>query len=361
LSGSRLWRCLLGILTTAAGSLSGLQAADKPTVVVENIRRVFHNGEHNAFTDLIRWRGKFWLTFRSSPDGHGVNPNAAIIVLNSDDAKTWKEAHRFSVPNRDTRDPHFLDFKGKLFIYAGCWHAGTKEKPVKKEETEMNHHFGYAAFTADGTSWEGPRQLEGTYGHYIWRVASYGGKAYLCARRKFGHTESGDRDMPGGRQSAMLESEDGLRWRYVSNFQDKSGNETAFMFDRDGQVTALSRKTSTTSDLSRSRPPYEKWTRQEIPQFIGGPLIASWGERVLVGGRQSKPAGPRTVLYWLHNDQLVPFAELPSDGDNSYPGFVALDAKRGLISWYSTHEKDAQGKPITAIYLADLVITGASR
>jgi hypothetical protein len=36
----------------------------------ENVRRVFHNGEHNAFTDLIRWRDKFWLTFRSSSDGH---------------------------------------------------------------------------------------------------------------------------------------------------------------------------------------------------------------------------------------------------------------------------------------------------
>jgi hypothetical protein len=42
---------------------------DPPGVRVQNVRRVFHNGEHNAFTDLIRWKGKYWLAFRSCPDG----------------------------------------------------------------------------------------------------------------------------------------------------------------------------------------------------------------------------------------------------------------------------------------------------
>ena len=60
------------------------------------------------------------------------------------------------------------------------------------------------------------------------------------------------------------------------------------------------------------------------------------------------------MLYWLENDALVPFAELPSGGDNSYPGFVELDDGRGLVSWYSSHEKDETGKTITAIYLAEL-------
>jgi hypothetical protein len=47
---------------------------------------------------------------------------------------------------------------------------------------------------------------------------------------------------------------------------------------------------------------------------------------------------------------------LPSDGDNSYPGFVELGPTRGLVSWYSSHEKDDSGKTITAIYLADLEV-----
>ncbi|HIM55864.1 MAG TPA: hypothetical protein EYM39_04085 [Candidatus Latescibacteria bacterium] len=41
-------------------------------------------------------------------------------------------------------------------------------------------------------------------------------------------------------------------------------------------------------------------------------------------------------------------AELPSGGDNSYPGFIALDGTRGLLSYYSSHEGSA------SIYLAEL-------
>ena len=70
----------------------------------------------------------------------------------------------------------------------------------------------------------------------------------------------------------------------------------------------------------------------------------------------SLDGGPRTTLYWLANDALEEFAELPSAGDNSYPGFLELSPTRALVSYYSTHEKDEAGKPITAIYLAELAI-----
>ena len=83
-----------------------------PEVRVSNVRRVFYNGQHNAFTDLIRFKGKFYLTFRSCPDGHMVHPTSSIIILASDDAKKWEQVHRFSVAKRDTRDPYFLAFKG---------------------------------------------------------------------------------------------------------------------------------------------------------------------------------------------------------------------------------------------------------
>jgi hypothetical protein len=80
-------------------------------------------------------------------------------------------------------------------------------------------------------------------------------------------------------------------------------------------------------------------------------------DRLLVGARRLPGQIPRTTLWWLEGSRLVQAAELPSDGDNSYPGIVILDRQRALISWYSSHEKDAAGKPITAIYLADLVRT----
>ena len=109
-----------------------------PKVKVTNIRRAFHNGEHNAFTDLVRFKDKFYLTFRSCPDGHMVHPTASIIILAGTDAKEWEQVHRFSVAKRDTRDPHFLIFKDKLFVYTGTWYCG--DTSPKREDYDLNQH-----------------------------------------------------------------------------------------------------------------------------------------------------------------------------------------------------------------------------
>jgi hypothetical protein len=343
---------LLAATLSVVGCISPAATAGTPTVRVENIRRAFHNGEHNAFTDLVRWKGKFWLAFRSSPVGHGVNSNSSVIILSSDDANTWRQVNQFSVAERDTRDPHFLIFGDKLFVYTGTAHVGKEGKRF----TDWNAHLGYAIWTSDGSAWANPRALEGTYGHYIWRAAAHGGKAYLCARRWHEHNVGPDYSTM---EAALLESDDGLRWRFVSLFQETMGNETAFRFELDGSLIAVSRsgpKGASGSVLSHSRPPYQEWTRQELEGYIGGPALARWGERMVVGGRRITPQGPRTTLLWLDKTKLQAFAELPSDGDNSYPGLVELDGGRLLVSWYSSHEKGTDGKPITAIYLAELAI-----
>lgn len=351
----RLHRLLAAGLLAAAASLG---AASAPAVRAENIRRAFHNGEHNAFTDLIRWRGEFWLTFRSSPDGHGVYDSGAVVILASSDAKNWRQVHRFTVPLRDARDPHFLIFKDRLFVYTGAAYVGKE----KIRGTEWNAHYGYATWTTDGTNWAPAQPLEGTYGHYVWRAAAHGDRAYLIGRRWQGHIPASGR---ATMQCALLESDDGLRWRFRSLIQETDGNETALAFEPDGTLVALSRTSATHAVLARSRPPYETWSREQLDGFLGGPMFVRWGDRYLVGGRRRLPApvtggGPGqgiTTLMWLDGARLEKITELPSGGDNSYPGFVVLDENRALVSWYSTHEKDAAGKPITAIYLADLVRT----
>ncbi len=345
------------ILAAWLAFVPGTRAGEPlPGVRVENVRRVYHNGEHNAFTDLIRWRGKFWLTFRSCPDGHMVHPTSTIRVLNSDDAQTWTEVHRFSVPRRDVRDPHFLEFRDRLFIYTGTWWSG--DGPLPRDRYDLNQHLGYAVFTGDGETWSEPRVLEGTYGHYIWRAATHGDRAYLCGRRKLAYTdEEGGAGASPVVQSVMLESEDGLIWRHHSLFQETRGDETAFLFEPDGSLLAVSRSGGQPAQLVRAAPPWIEKTRRDLPEYIGGPLLARWGDRLLVGGRRNlEDRGPVTTLQWLNDGELTPFAELPSGGDNSYPGFVTLDDGRGLVSWYSSHERDSDGGVITAIYLAELVI-----
>lgn len=338
------------LLSPAAPSTAG----EPPQVRVTNIRRVFHNGEHNAFTDLVRFRDRFYLTFRSCPDGHMVHPSASILILASTDAKQWKQVHRFSVDKRDTRDPHFLVLKDTLFVYTGTWYCGqTSPKP---QDYDLNQHLGYAAWSKDGAEWHSPILLEGTFGHYIWRANAFDGKAYLCGRRKkdFAVGPKGEGSMV---ESAMLESDDGLIWRTRALFQEVDGDETAFQFEADGGIIAIGRRGRANAQLLRSKKPYTQWERKELDRYIGGPLLTRWAGRYVVGGRKTiGDKGPVTSLCWLVNDRLHEFAELPSAGDNSYPGFVETGLNRALVSWYSSHEKDATGKPITAIYLADLEI-----
>lgn len=342
-------------MTTSGDVPAQEPPVDGPRVTVTSVRRVFHNGEHNAFTDLCRFQGSLYLTFRSCPDGHMVHPTASILVLRSVDGDQWEQVHRFRVPDRDTRDPHFLVFRDRLFVYTGTWYSGKTTPRI--EDYDLNLHLGYAVWSEDGTTWHSPIMLEGTFGHYIWRAATHDGKAFLCGRRKpeFEVLARGE-----GRnvESLMLESDDGLIWRKRALFQETVGDETAFLFESGGRVLGIGRHgEGKEAQLLRAAPPYMNWQRQDLDRPIGGPLIAKWGDHYLVGGRKyTADRGPKTSLYWLIDDHLQEFAELPSGGDNSYPGFVELSPSRALVSYYSSHERDPDGHEITAIYLAELVI-----
>ncbi len=348
---ARLAILLLALLTVS------VHADEPPKVTVSNVRRVFHNGEHNAFTDLCRFRGQLYLTFRSCPDGHMVFNTASVLVLRSkDEGATWEQVHRFSVKDRDTRDPHFLVFKDRLFVYTGTWWSGPSL--IERKDYDMNKHLGFAAWSDDGATWTSPVMLEGTFGLYIWRAASFGDKAFLCGRRKPGF-DIGPKGEGERVQSLMLESDDGLIWKKRAYFAETAGDETAFLFEKDGSLLAIGRHGGGKNALLiRSKPPYTDWTRQSLDRPIGGPLVVKWGDHILVGGRKTtKERGPTTSLCWLVGDQLQEFAELPSGGDNSYPGFVALSGNRALVSYYSSHEKDDTGKTITAIFMAELTLS----
>ena len=57
----------------------------------------------------------------------------------------WKQVHTFGVPKRDTRDPHLLVFKKRLFVYTGTWYSG--DAPARNSDLELNQHLGYAVWT----------------------------------------------------------------------------------------------------------------------------------------------------------------------------------------------------------------------
>jgi hypothetical protein len=324
-----------------------------PTLHATHVRKVYDDGNHNAFTDLCRFQGRIYLTFRSCPQGHMLFTSSQIKVLvSADEGQSWREVHAFSVPTRDVRDPHFLVFQNRLFVYTGTWLVDERDAHA----TDVTTMLGYCAVSSDGEIWEGPHALGNTFGYYIWRAATYNGKAYLCGRCLADGTVSGDRsENQATMQSWLLGSDDGLNFTRVGQFQTEYGDETAFLFEPDGTVVALARGgMRRNAQICYSRPPYTTWTRRDLGRPMGGPLITKWGSHYLIGGRKTVDGAPTTTLYWLSDNALHEAVTLPSGGDTSYPGFVASDDRHGLLSFYSSHEGSGTSLAPCAIYLADL-------
>ena len=339
---------LIAVVVLHSAGVSITQANE---VSIQNVRSVFNNGEHNAFTDLTWFKGHIYLTFRTCPDGHMVFPTSRIIVLKSSTGKEWVQVHSFSVKNRDTRDPHFAQLNGSLFVYTGTWYCG----PNKPKIRNINQMVGYGVKTTDGTKWSATFILEGTYGHYVWRTATYKNQIYMCGRRTRDFAEVTNlQDRAKLLQSQILASEDGKRFVPVGTFQEKDGDETAFMFDDDGSITAIARRGRGTAELITLSPNFQVTARRELDRYIGGPFIGRFGDHTLVAGRNIVNGVAKMVICTLVDGKLNTLCELPAGGDCSYPSLIQLCPGCVLVSYYSSHEKDSDGNPMTNIYLAEL-------
>ena len=81
------------------------------------VRQVFANGKHNAFTAMRRFKGELYLAFRAS-DSH-ESAIADVLVLRSKDGKDWKQVFTFDMA-KDDRDPQMMVTEERLFLYCPC-------------------------------------------------------------------------------------------------------------------------------------------------------------------------------------------------------------------------------------------------
>src|SRR5262245_31157840 len=68
------------------------------------VTKIWDKVNHNAFTDLIRWRGKWYCVFREAA-GH-VGGDGKLRVLESSDGKSWNPVGLVEEAGIDLRDPH---------------------------------------------------------------------------------------------------------------------------------------------------------------------------------------------------------------------------------------------------------------
>lgn len=332
------WMCLYFTLALVAAD----SVATAGDVELVSVRKIWDQGKHNAFTDLIRFQDKWFCSFREGL-GH-IGGDGAMRVLESKDGETWTSTALLTEQGIDLRDPKLsITPDGRLMIVAG----GSVYKPDNTFVSRQPR----VAFSADGHTWTPTKRVLGD-GEWLWRVIWHEGQAYGVSYLPIRH--------PDNRRESTLTlvtSSDGVDWKLVHKFDipkfDYPG-ETTLRFLPSGEAIVLVRELAG-GKIGVSKQPFDKWTWHPTRGKIGGPNFIQLPDGSLwASGRDYSSGKAMTALAKMTPTSYEPVLTLLSGGDNSYAGMVWHN---GLLwmSYYSSHE----GK--TSIYLAKVRVPQRNR
>lgn len=295
-----------------------------------DIARIWDQAPHNAFTDLVRFKERWYCVFREG-QAH-VSPGGAIRILSSADGAKWDSAALLSFSGADLRDPKLSVTPDDRLMLIGA---------VAIERASGAAHQSLAWFSSDGRTWGEPVEI-GEPDMWLWRVTWHRGRAYA-----FGYSTAAARFL------RLYTSRDGMRFDVLADrvYDTGAPSEASLLFLEDDTALCLLRRERGNAMLGRARPPYRAWTWKDAGARVAGPdLVRLPDDRIVAAGRLEDGA-PRTALCQVNPDSgaVTELFSLRSGGDTGYPGLVSYD---GLlwVSYYSSHE----GK--SSIYLARVTL-----
>ncbi len=308
---------------------NGPSANNAPQLV--DVRRIWDKAAHNAFTDLLHHKGRWYCVFREGRKH--VSPDGSLRVITSQDGNQWQSLALISHPTDDLRDAKLSVTPDGRFLLNG---AGMQaDKPIR--------YHSMAWFSGDlGKTWDQGRRI-GDPGYWLWRVHWHKGVAY-----SMGYETDRDRTK---RTLRLYRSNDGATFEpLVERVNIENGvGEDRILFLQDGSALCLLRHETGSKNgfLGESKPPFTEWTWKELNLRIGGPNMVELPDGRIIAATRLHSPRTRTSLSWIDPQQgtMTECLELPSGGDTSYAGMALYD---GLlwISYYSSHEEK------TSIYLA---------
>ncbi|MHA1253190.1 MAG: hypothetical protein ACTSRP_24625 [Candidatus Helarchaeota archaeon] len=298
------------------------------------ISEVNSDAIHNAFTDMIYFKGYFYLTFRSASK-HVPTDDSIVKILKSKDAKDWENVKEFKMDGKDIRDPKFGIIKGKLFIYLIIREITS--------ETKGEIATTYYSYSEDGKSWCSIKEIE-PKGMRFWRPKTFDNKSWFCPIFTSG-------------QVNLYNSSDGINWEKISIIYDEpEADETDFIFKRGGSIIAITRlqklgifgDSESRTLISTSKSPYKEWDHKvDSLSRLDGPCLFNISGRIFAVARfQPEEDGlfqnsgssfskKRTAIYYIKDDNIIYLSDLPSCGDTSYPGAV-VRGQYLYISYYTS-------------------------
>ena len=174
-----------------------------------SVQEIYSKGKHNAWPDLCRWRGKYYVVFPGHGAGHG-SPHG-VVILESTDAVNWTMTldvpHTHWQLDADETWPaetlFFLPTENRLYMLFWASAKGnttvseTKRRQLKQRWIELGgseaswnrwvscheqSNRSRVTYTEDGRTWEQPRPILGR-GWWLWRPQTYAGRHYLVGFR----------------------------------------------------------------------------------------------------------------------------------------------------------------------------------
>ena len=306
------------------------------------VYKIWNQGTHNAFTDLIRFNERWFCVFREA-SGHR-EWDGALRILTSADGVTWSTAASIHCPApfQDLRDPQLSIAPDNMLMLNAAAYRPVCQSMVWRSK--------------DGCDW-GDHHPIGPRGSWLWRTVWHQGVAYNFGRRE-----------PDEHFLQLYTSTDGVDFQAHGEPQlsEAYANEFDLMFLDDATCVSLMRCDDANAQLGTAVPPYDQWTWRDLGVRIGGPAILRLPDGRTVAAVRLYDRRTRTALCWLDIETatLAEFLTMPSGGDTSYAGMVWHD-DRLWLSYYSSDdflaskESSTQAQHTTRVFLAKVQFQAA--
>lgn len=300
------------------------------------VSRIWSNGEYCSFVSMVKYKGKYYVSFRES-DSHQIlkpeNRNGKSRILVSNDGEKWESVALLEKEGFDLRDPKLSVMPdGRLMVLMG----GSIYKDLK-----FVGMTPYVAFSSDGKHFSELQPIQFDEGlsenrEWVWRLTWHDGIGYGVSY---------------GSGFMLVKTTDGIHYSLVSRL-DMPGRpgEATVRFLSDGTMAMMVRRDGDSKNgaWGISKPPYTQWKWIDMDVPLGGPDFMFTSDTTAIVASRSLYSTEKTMLFKGDmRGKLEEVCILPSGGDdNSYTGMI-VEGDMLWVAYYSKHEG-----PKASIYLA---------
>lgn len=299
--------------------------------------KIYSDGKHNAFTDMIYFKQKYYVCFRSgrahmSPDGRAVILSSQNPVSPAD----WRVNKEFALEG-DVRDTKFFVFKDALHLLL----------PVRIPDEKRRTICTYLTSSGDGNLWRNPVKIF-KKNWVSWRPKPHNGKLY-------GAFYSYEENMMQWKVSLYVSS-NAKTWTPVSTITSGfAPNETEIEF-MNGKLYAWVRREGGNTLECVSSYPYKTWAEISLKGRLHAPVVQKVAGKTVLGVREFMPLDGVTEVQvadeiiqmrrqwqklslWERKKNAFKSALTLEEGENVDAGYLGLAAgeknkKEAFVSYY---------------------------